>query len=191
MHDRLTANRLAALATALDDAIHAGAAGDLSESALAALQVVRRAEPISIQEIARQVGLTHSATVRLVDRLEKDWLVRRRSRRGREVLVEATARGKRRARDLQDQRLAVADAMLGVLDEAERTTLAALLARLLEVPVAGQAEADRICRLCDQGLCRSEDCPVERAAERMTAAKAAAPEKPAEPARRATARRRG
>lgn len=175
MQDRVLANRLAALATALDDAVFAGVDG-LSESAVAALIVIRRAEPIPIQDIARAVGLTHSATVRLVDRLEKEWLVRRLTRRGREVMVETTARGKRRARDLQDLRIGASEALIGVLDEAEREALGGLLDRMLGVPVGGSPDGDRICRLCDQGVCRgAADCPVEAAGRRMDAARGTTP----------------
>ncbi|MEJ1159629.1 MarR family transcriptional regulator [Prosthecomicrobium sp. N25] len=163
MHDRVTANRLAALATALDDTMFAAADG-LSESAVAALMVVRRSEPIAIQDIARAVGLTHSATVRLVDRLEKDWLVRRLSRRGREVAVETTARGKRRARDLQERRLARAESLLADLPEPDRSALDGLLDHLLGAAAVSPAEPGRICRFCDQGACRGHaDCPVAAA----------------------------
>ncbi|WP_407049012.1 MarR family winged helix-turn-helix transcriptional regulator [Methyloraptor flagellatus] len=173
MHERLTANRLAALATALDDAMTAETDG-LSESAVAALLVVRRSEPVPIQDIARTIGLTHSATVRLIDRLEEGWLVRRLSRKGREVSVETTARGKRRASQLQDRRIGAADALIGALDEEERALLAGLIDRMLEVPVDGRARAERICRLCDHGVCRGADCPVDAAADRMDAAKSGA-----------------
>jgi DNA-binding MarR family transcriptional regulator len=171
MQDRVTANRLAALATALDDAVFAEVEG-LSESAVAALLVIRRAEPLAIQDVARAVGLTHSATVRLIDRLEKDWLVRRLSRRGREVTVETTARGKRRARDLQDLRIRAAGALVAGLDETGRAALDDILVQLLGTAAAAPADPGRICRLCDQGACRgAAGCPVE-AAENAAAAAA-------------------
>lgn len=166
MHERVTANRLAALATALDDAVFAETEG-LSESAVAALLVIRRSEPVPIQEVARAVGLTHSATVRLIDRLEEGWLVRRLTRRGREVSVETTARGKRRASQLQDRRLAVAEALLGHLDPDEQETFAGLLDKLLAATVDGRPKAERVCRLCDHGQCRGAGCPVDAAAERI------------------------
>lgn len=159
MPDRIIANRLAALATALDDRMFA-AAGDLSESAVAALMVIRRSEPISIQDIALRVGLTHSATVRLVDRLEADWLVRRLSRKGREVMVEATARGKRRARDLQDHRLATAAALMRGLEPSQRADLNRLVTMMLREAVE-TAEVEHTCRFCEQSLCRrDDDCPL-------------------------------
>ncbi len=165
-----TANRLAAFATLLHDAIHAET-DDLSASAVAALLTLRQSGPMAIQDIARIVGLTHSATVRLVDRLEKDWLVRRLGRKGREVRVEVTARGRRRAGQFQDRRIAAAENLLAVLDEDERAVFARTLDKLLEVSVAGREGAEHICRACDRDGCRAEDCPVDAAAERIEALK--------------------
>lgn len=166
MEDRVLANRLAALATVIDDAMFAGV-DDLSESAVAALQVIARSEPVTIGEIARLVGLTHSATVRLIDRLEKDWLVRRLARKGREVAVEMTARGKRRAGELARRRLEATTILLSVLDAGERRVLEQAIGRMLEIPVDNSHTAERMCRLCDQGVCRGDDCPVEKAGARM------------------------
>jgi len=92
---------LVAAAHALVDLTQAGAEG-LSSTSIAALNAIRTHESLSIGDIAGIVGLTHSATVRLIDRLEKDWLVRRGRRKGREVMVETTARGNRRIAALND-----------------------------------------------------------------------------------------
>lgn len=170
MQQKIVANRLAAFATLLHDATHAET-DDLSASAVAALSTLRQNGPTAIQDIARVVGLTHSATVRLVDRLEKDWLVRRLSRKGREVRVEVTARGRRRAGQFQEKRLAAAENLLAVLDEAETAALVGALDKMLEVPVDGRETAERICRACDRDGCRGAGCPVDAAAERLEAAK--------------------
>lgn len=163
MSDKLLANRLAALATALDDAVHAETDG-LSQSAVAALQVVRQNGPTAIQDIARIIGLTHSATVRLIDRLEKDWLVRRLSRKGREVKVEATARGRRRAATFQDKRLGTAEALIATLDADERAVLTRAVDKMLAAAVHDAEQAECVCRDCDREACRSAGCPVASAA---------------------------
>ncbi len=168
MPDRHVANRLAALATALDDTVHAETE-DLSPSAVAALQTIRQIGPMAIQDVARVIGLTHSATVRLIDRLEKDWLVRRLSRKGREVRVEATARGRRRAGQFQERRLVSAEALLAVLDEEERTVLARALDKMLAACVGDAAAGDRICRSCEREGCRQKGCPVDAAAAKFAA----------------------
>ena len=168
MQDRHIANRLAALATALGDAVHAET-DDLSPSAVAALQTVRQDGPMAIQDVARVIGLTHSATVRLIDRLEKDWLVRRLGRKGREVRVEATARGRRRAGQFQDRRLTAADALLAVLEPEEREVFARVLDKMLAACVDDTHDGEHICRACDRDGCREKGCPVTAAAERRAA----------------------
>lgn len=166
MSDQTLANRLAALATALDDAVHAGT-DDLSPSAVAALQSIRQDGPLAIQDVAKTIGLTHSATVRLIDRLEKDWLVRRLSRKGREVKVEVTARGRRRASQFQERRLAVANGLLTGLDASERAALDAIVDKLLAASVVDVEGAKQTCRACDRDGCRKAGCPVEAAAEAL------------------------
>ena len=163
MPDPTLANRLAALATALEDSVHADVE-DLSPSAAAALQTIRQEGPLAIQAVARSIGLTHSATVRLVDRLEKDWLVRRLSRKGREVRVEVTARGRRRATQFQERRLAAAEALLAALDPAERTALTGIVDKLLAASVVDADGAQRTCRACEREGCRKAGCPVETTA---------------------------
>lgn len=166
MLDKMLANRLATLATIVDDAVHAETDG-LSESAVAALQTVRQNGPTAIQDIARIIGLTHSATVRLIDRLEKDWLVRRLGRKGREVRVEATARGRRRAATHQERRLAVTDALIAAVDPEDRAVLARAVDKMLAASVIEASQADRMCRSCDRETCRHGGCPVSLAAEAL------------------------
>ncbi len=148
MQDTHFANRLAALATAVNDAAFADT-GDLSESAVAALIAIRTREPIAIQHIAAIVGLTHSATVRLIDRLEKNWLVRRQRRRGREVLVETTSRGKRRVRDLQAKRLEAIDTLVGDVSDRDRRAMSRVIDKVLAAAMESGARPERLCRFCD------------------------------------------
>lgn len=148
MQDTHLANRLAALATAVNDAAFAET-GDLSESAVAALIAIRTREPIAIQHVASIVGLTHSATVRLIDRLEKSWLVRRQRRRGREVLVETTSRGKRRVRDLQAKRHEAIDALVGDISDRDRQVLSRFIDKVLAAAMENGARPERLCRFCD------------------------------------------
>lgn len=142
------ANRLAALATAVSDAVTAET-GDLSESAVAALIAIRIREPLAIQHIATTVGLTHSATVRLIDRLEKDWLVRRQRRKGREVLVETTSRGKRRVRDIHAKRGEAIGALIGDISDKDQKALSRGIDEMLENAIANGASPERLCRFCD------------------------------------------
>jgi len=154
MDDMSLANKLAALALAVTDAMIAGVE-DLAPSAIAALVTIREGDPMSIGEIAAVVGLTHSAAVRLVDRLEKEWLVRRQRRVGREVLVEITSRGRRRAQQLQDVRLAALARVLAPLSPDERAALDGLVGRIVGAIAPATVPAARFCRMCRRDGC---DC---------------------------------
>ncbi|ODN70493.1 MarR family transcriptional regulator [Methylobrevis pamukkalensis] len=140
------ADKLAIVAQAVIDAIEGDTDG-LSPSAVAALISLKARGILSIGTVAQLTGLTHSAAVRLVDRLEKDWLVRRQRRAGREVMVELTSRGRRRAGQLQEKRLAVTGSFLGHLSAADASALDAILSRLIAGLVAGSADPDLLFRM--------------------------------------------
>lgn len=145
-------NKFAALSLAVTDAT-LSADDDLAPTAVAALITAANNPPASIGEIAAIVGLTHSATVRLIDRLETDGLLHRRRRIGREVLVEITAAGRRRADALQDRRLAVTSGFLAGLSVEEREILGRLIDRMLGEHIARGYDRRRLCRMCARTYC--------------------------------------
>jgi DNA-binding MarR family transcriptional regulator len=155
------ANLLGTLATAV-----AGRFDTSSEAAaLVALHVYLGGSPI--EALRRVLGLSHPATVRLVDRLQDRGLLRRApGDDGRTVALTLTPAGRTRARDLQARRTAAVAEVLDVLDGAERAALGGLLEALLGGLVAGRADARRLCRLCDADACGHHDgrCPVTNAA---------------------------
>lgn len=156
-------NKLAALALAIADAILAKS-DDLAPTAVAALVTIRDRDPLSIGEIAHVVGLTHSAAVRLVDRLEKDWLVRRQRRVGREVMVEITARGRRRAQQLQENRFAAVAGFLGELDPDEQDQLNLLVTKIIRKTGKSGLVVDQFCRMCRRSAC---DCGLHESTEKV------------------------
>jgi DNA-binding MarR family transcriptional regulator len=163
MEETPLSNKLAALALAITDATLAET-DDLAPTAVAALITIRDREPMSIGEIAHVVGLSHSAAVRLVDRLEKDWLVRRQRRIGREVMVEITARGRRRAQQLQENRMkAVADFLSGLKPD-QQFGLNELIDRIILERANGDTMiVGQFCRMCDRNGC---NCGLHNEAER-------------------------
>jgi len=161
MDEMSLANKLAALALAVTEAMLSGVE-DLAPSAIAALISIREGDPMSIGEIAAVVGLTHSAAVRLVDRLEKEWLVRRQRRVGREVMVEITSRGRRRAQQLQENRLAAMARVLAPLSGEERAALDGLVDRVIGGIAPATVPAARFCRMCRRDGC---DCGLHDHAE--------------------------
>jgi MarR family transcriptional regulator, negative regulator of the multidrug operon emrRAB len=127
----------------------------------------------SVTQLSSVLGLTHSGTVRLVDRLAAEGLVERvGAQDGRAVSVVLTQRGRRTAaRLLQTCEKSLASA-LSALSPDEIDNLAAAPDTMLTTVTLARVEErsartdDRpqpwLCRLCDFGACgRSEgNCPV-------------------------------
>ena len=161
------ANLLGALGLALADRL-AGAAqragGPSAAEALVSLHQGRAGA--SIDGLARVVGLSHSGTVRLVDRLARDGLVeRRRGVDQRSAALFLTPAGRRVARRVLARRDAEMHLVLALLTDGEQAVLARLTTHVLHrLGAAPEAEL-RLCRLCDLEACgRSRgDCPIEHA----------------------------
>ena len=167
MADSRTANLLGALVLALDDEVSAATAAAAEHGATfpAALVSLRWEPGLSIETLRRRLGLTHSGTVRLLDRLEADGLVARHAGPdGRTVALGLTARGRRSVRAILDRREDVLQRTLRTLSRGELGQLTTLLEKLLAGMTTDPEQADRICRLCDEGVCDAAACPVERAA---------------------------
>lgn len=122
---------------------------------------------LSVEQLRAVVGLSQSATVRLVDRLVERRLVRRRtSPQDRRVTsVQLSAAGHRIVVRMRELRLAVLDECVAPLSPQQRTQLTPLLDELIATgiepgPAGGQAAGFR-CRLCDPNACgHPEGCPV-------------------------------
>jgi MarR family transcriptional regulator, negative regulator of the multidrug operon emrRAB len=85
------------------------------------------------------VGLSHSATVRMVDRLTEDGLVYRRAGPDRRsVSILLTAPGRRTAERLRREREATLARLIAPLEPEERRTLLALAEKVLAGAVTGR-----------------------------------------------------
>ena len=171
MDDRLL-NLLGALAVALADRIAAATEETLGESAtaVAALVTVAQFPGSSLEELRHALGLSHSATVRVVDRLAARGLVTRRpAERGPAVALAPTAPGTRLAAQVLDVRRRVVSEVAGELPGDLREAVETLLDRL----TADAETGHRICRLCDFATCPQDRCPV---AERQRAQGAPLPQ---------------
>ncbi len=157
--DHVAANVTGALALAIADRLDA-------DSRAAALITLLERSALTIEWLRRIVGLSHSAAVRLVDRLADEGLVDRRpgpDRRSVSILL--TARGRRAAERLRRKRETTLVSLLAPLEPEECRTLLALTEKVLAGAVTGRWEARLICRLCDHGVCAAAgSCPVDRAA---------------------------
>lgn len=153
------ANVLGALALALTDRLTEEQ--PTTAAALSALHDFLRDPTI---DLLRQVlGLTHSGTVRLVDRLAADGLVRRApGPDARSTVVRLTPAGRRAARRVTDQRAEALGSALAVLAPDDQEALAELAGRVLVGLRRGAGATRWTCRLCDTTACgRAEGrCPV-------------------------------
>ncbi len=155
------ANLLGALAVAV-----AGRIDTSSEAAaLVALHVYLGGA--TVEALRRVLGLSHPATVRLVDRLAARGLLDRAPGADRRtVALHLTAEGHAAADAVLGARRSAVAEVLGALDGAERDAFVPLLERLLHGLVGDRAHARRICRLCDAHACGHDDgrCPVTNGA---------------------------
>jgi MarR family transcriptional repressor of emrRAB len=162
-----------AVAERLEAATRAAAAhGGSAPAALVALETFL--EGSSIDTVRKPLGLTHSAAVRLVDRLAVAGLVRRAAGEdGRSVAIFLTPAGRRAAAQVQDGRMRALAEVLAPLDADERSQLTRLAEKLLGGLTSGRADARHICRLCDADACGHPEgrCPVTRAADRAEASR--------------------
>ena len=124
-------------------------------------------------DLLRQVlGLTHSGTVRLVDRLVAAGQVRRvPGPDGRTTAVRLTRSGRRAAAAVVAARAEVLDdamSALSGLPAAERAAFERALGTVLVAMMRGPGATRWICRLCDTGACGRPEgrCPVAAEAGR-------------------------
>lgn len=166
---RHTANLLGALALRITDRTTdaVGTVGPSSAAAAAVSALHQFLDGPTIDRLSQVLGLSHSGTVRLVDRLERDGYLRRRpGKDARSTALALTAAGRRLATRVADARNAVLADALATLTERERETLDQLTGRLLVGLMSGPGATRWMCRLCDLDACgrAGGSCPVERAA---------------------------
>jgi MarR family transcriptional regulator, negative regulator of the multidrug operon emrRAB len=164
-------NLLGALSLAVADRLRAGAevgAGQGGSIPAALISLAGYLDGGPIDSLRGPLGLTHSATVRVVDRLVAEGLAERREGPDRRsVAVTLTAAGRRAAAAAGQGRAAALEECLADLDEDERAELARMHEKILATLTDGRAAAGHICRLCDSVACGHEEgrCPVTRAAD--------------------------
>ena len=120
-----TANLLGAMALVVADRLVAAAeaaGGSMTRSA--AVVLVDQVPRCSVEWLSRRLDLSHSATVRVVDRLTADGLVQRAAGPdARTVALEATAAGSALAAEVKAARLAVLRDVVRDLSDDRRREL--------------------------------------------------------------------
>ena len=110
-------------------------------------------------QLRRVLRLSHSGTVRLVDRLVADGIVTRREGDDkREIALYATKRGKALRERIVKERLAAIRPLLDPLSVSEQQQLSSLLQKVLSSMDTTDLERRTLCRLCDKRVC--ENCPI-------------------------------
>ena len=162
-----SANLLGTVGLAVSDRIRAAGEKELglggsAPVALVALSTYLADQPLD--EIARAFGITASAVVRLVDRLELDGLVRRHpGADGRRVAVRLTPKARARVRRRSSPAASASwPEVLSPLSDTERSELTRLHEKLLAELPDGVPGARRVCRFCDVHACGHYEgrCPV-------------------------------
>jgi MarR family transcriptional regulator, negative regulator of the multidrug operon emrRAB len=145
-------------------------------SAAALVAMLDLAQASSVQRLSQLIGISHSGTVRLVNRLADAGLVQRRpGPDARTLTLSLTRRGHATARRIRDARHGVLAELLSGLTDRQREQLtticdvivgnitsARLAARTAGRPPSGGA----LCRMCDPIACGRPDghCPAARTA---------------------------
>lgn len=161
-----TANRLGALSLVLADRAAdavAQASGHVDSTAAALSALHQFLEEPSIELLRQVLGLTHSGTVRLVDRLERGGLVRRRpGPDARSTAIALTAAGRKTATRVTSARAGVLAAAVGALSDDDRAHLDRIMGQMLVSMKRGYGATRWICRMCDTGACGLErgECPL-------------------------------
>jgi DNA-binding MarR family transcriptional regulator len=149
------------LAAGGEVAASAGAAG-LSAGEAAAVVLVANNPGRSLDWLRGRLGLSHSGTVRLVDRLGALGLLRRGAavHDGRMIALTLTGAGAERVARIHAARADVVDRLLSGLPAAAGRELVELAAAQLRRGLRTAVQADVTCRLCDVAVC-APHCPVD------------------------------
>lgn len=165
MDDERTLNLLGALALSVVDAlnavveVNAGYGGE----APAALVTLGANPGLSINALRQILNLSHPGTVRLIDRLESQGLVERKSGTdGRTLALFLTEAGHERRKAILAERQRQLQLAISLLTEKERKQLTKLLEKMLSAMTTSELRSFAICRLCEEEECPAERCPVEQ-----------------------------
>lgn len=177
--DGRLANLLGAVAIGITDAAVGDVASDAdldSTASTALVAMLDLARSSSVQRLSLMIGISHSGTVRLVNRLADARLVERRpGPDGRTVTVALTRRGHTVAQRIREARHAAITAALSALNHRQRDQLTTmceeLVASLTSARLAARGagrlpSGGALCRMCDPKACGRPDgnCPAARTA---------------------------
>lgn len=160
--DRLI-NLFGALALGVADRVRWAALDStgLGGEAAAALVVIGHQANLSIDQLARVLGLSHPGAVRLVDRLEVANLARRSvaEHDRRTLALNLTVAGRSQRDALLERRRQALNAILGEVAQKDRKLLERAVERMLVTLPDDATSALTVCRYCNEQQCA--DCPMD------------------------------
>jgi MarR family transcriptional repressor of emrRAB len=149
------------------------ATGAQGATAAALTALLGWADGRHVDALALGLRLSQSRTVRVVDTLERDGLVRRRSDPAdrRRTLVDLTPAGRRLATQAVARRTGALEQVLASLTAEETAVLARVAEAVVLAGATDRHEARAICRMCDVDGCghAAGRCPSTLGADRAEA----------------------
>ena len=120
----------------------------------------------SISDIAAICNLSHSAAVRLVERLEKMGYVCKSKTRSdrRTVHVELTTDGYEMRDKILKARRSAIEPVASKFSNSDWKVIEWAAGFILADLTESRLESEQICRLCDAVACGGDNCPVEKKA---------------------------
>jgi MarR family transcriptional regulator, negative regulator of the multidrug operon emrRAB len=159
-------NLIGALAVAITDRVNEAAEEivGMGGEAPAAIVQIGTMPGLTITVLGSALGLTHSATVRVVAKLERSKLVKKvRGDDAREVCVSLSPSGEKLMGRILVARETVIAKLLKPLDKAQRVTLDELFTLVLARAPRDGADAERIARMCDPKAWSDKGSPLASA----------------------------
>jgi MarR family transcriptional repressor of emrRAB len=163
MADARTANLLGAFLTGLHDHLskRLEQISQISGDGPAALVAIAYNEGRTVEFLRRTLGLSHSWTVRLVEKLAKAGLVVKKSGSDKRTLaLFLTEQGRRKMQGIVRARRRCLDEVLAALPVKEQKTFTSMLERMLAMLTGDEDSAEAICKLCEVDVCPQNRCPV-------------------------------
>jgi DNA-binding MarR family transcriptional regulator len=158
-----TANMLAAFAGEVTERVGAAIKThpNQTDSASAALNVMGFWEGITNAQLARALKLSHTATVRLVDKLEAQGFVEARAGEDKRAThLHLTQAGRKEVLPMLAARCAAVEGYLAALTSAEQRQFSKLLEKLMQPLGTDGYRVSHFCRLCDLATCPADQCPM-------------------------------
>lgn len=145
---------------------------DLSPTACACLiSVAHQDTPQTISDIAAICNLSHSAAVRLVERLEISGYVFRTTLPSdqRKVYIDLTAEGYEMRDAILSARRSAIEPVLTKFSPSDWKVIEWAAGIILADMTESRLESEQMCRLCDADACGGTKCPVEKKAMMLEA----------------------